>query len=67
MSRTRRQADTKDRLLAIRIPATLLDQIDQYVSRMRGDVPWATTTRSDAVRWLLTNALKQHDLGPREP
>lgn len=64
MPRRTQAVDTKDRLLAIRLPGDLLRQIDEYVARMRVEVPWATTTRSDAVRWLLTNALRQHeDLG----
>ncbi len=66
MSRAKREVDSKDRLLAIRIPASLLSQIDTYVDRMRTNVPWASTTRSDAVRWLLTNALRHHDLAPRD-
>jgi hypothetical protein len=53
-----RQAEIKDTLLAVRMPMTLMQQIDQQVDAMRSEAPWVTMTRSDAVRWLLGIALE---------
>lgn len=60
----RPEETAKDRLLAIRLPAQLLASIDAFVERMQAEVPWATTTRSDAVRWLIMKALEQQGLPP---
>jgi Arc/MetJ-type ribon-helix-helix transcriptional regulator len=54
-----RVREVKERLLAVRIPQSLLDELDQQLERMNKEAPWVQMTRSDAVRWLLTLALRQ--------
>lgn len=44
-------------LIAFRLPADLLARVDAYAARLQGQTPWATVTRSDAVRALLTQGL----------
>lgn len=50
--------EVKERLLAVRIPQSLLDELDLQLDRMNKEAPWVQMTRSDAVRWLLTLALR---------
>lgn len=47
--------------LAFRVPASVLDQIDQYVTFMAEQSPGLVPTRSDAVRVLLAQALSAHE------
>ena len=54
-----RAREVKERLLAVRIPQSLLDELDHQLERMNKEAPWVQMTRSDAVRWLLTLALRQ--------
>jgi hypothetical protein len=49
--------ESKERLLAVRIPESLMRELDKHVAAMHGEAPWAHMTRSDAVRWLLGIAL----------
>ncbi len=51
-------AETKGKLLAVRVPDSLLDEIDKLLEVMHAEAPWVQMTRSDAVRWLLSVALK---------
>ena len=53
--------EPKDRLLAIRLPASLERTLDEFCERMRLEIPWVRMTRSDAVRWLLAAQLKQDE------
>lgn len=55
---TPKPREVKERLLAVRIPQSLLDELDEQLARMSQDAPWVQMTRSDAVRWLLTLALR---------
>ncbi len=50
--------ETKEKLLAVRVPERLIDALDGHLAEMRAEVPWVSMTRSDAVRWLLELALK---------
>ena len=50
--------ELKERLLAIRLPASLYARLDEFCETMRIEVPWVRMTRSDAVRWLLTVQLQ---------
>jgi hypothetical protein len=50
--------ETKERLLAVRVPERLLAALDEHLASMRAEVPWVSMTRSDAVRWLLDVALR---------
>ena len=51
------KAPTKQTQLAIRLPAELIDRLDQHAERMNRDHPGLGATRADAVRTLLTAAL----------
>jgi hypothetical protein len=55
----RPRPEAKSRLLAVRLPASLIAAIDVQVEAMRMESPWVSLTRSDAVRWLLQIALEQ--------
>lgn len=51
--------EAKERLLAVRLPQSLLDSIDEQVATMRNEVPWVQMTRSDVVRWILAAGLER--------
>lgn len=60
LGRTRRgDVNAKDHLLAVRVPAWLLAELDAHAKRMKAAAPWAAPTRSDAARWLLEGAIKR--------
>ena len=67
--KTSSSREVKERLLAVRIPQTLLDQLDDQLEKMKQGAPWVEMTRSDAVRWLLTLALRslESGKGPTRP
>jgi hypothetical protein len=48
-------------LSAFRLPPELLARVDAYAQRLQEQTPWATVTRSDAVRALLAQALDAVD------
>jgi hypothetical protein len=52
--------EPKERLLAIRIPQSLLESIDEHVELMRVEIPWVHMTRSDVVRWMLTASIDRY-------
>ena len=52
--------------LLVRVPASLLAQIDAHRGRLQGDYPWITVNRSDAARDLLMTAV-QACAGDPEP
>jgi hypothetical protein len=56
--------DTKGKLLAVRVPDSLLVEIDSLLGALHAEAPWVQMTRSDAVRWLLTVALKAEQQRP---
>jgi hypothetical protein len=56
----RSSREAKERLLAIRIPQSLLDSIDGHVARVRTEVPWAQLTRSDVVRWMISASIERY-------
>ena len=47
--------------IAFRIPASMLDKIDQYAAYMREQSPGLGATRTDAVRVLLAQSLTAHE------
>jgi len=53
-----RRSDTKEWLLAVRIPESLDARLDAFCESLRVEVPWVRMTRSDAVRWLLKAQLE---------
>ena len=53
----RPKSPTPKTLTAFRLPPELLTRVDAYAERLQRDTPWATVTRADAVRALLTRAL----------
>jgi hypothetical protein len=60
MPRKRRaRAGSKERLLAVRIPESLMIALNAHADALRGETPWVEMSRSDVVRWLLTRALEQ--------
>jgi hypothetical protein len=60
MSRKRApQAESKEKLLAVRIPESLMLALNAHADALRGETPWVEMSRSDVVRWLLTRALQQ--------
>ena len=48
---------TKTKLLAVRVPESLLHALDEHARVFRGGAPGIAMSRSDMVRWLLTRAL----------
>lgn len=53
--------------LAIRLPASMLKQIDDYAEFMRKQNPGLGPTRTDAVRVLLAQALTTHEKSLTKP
>lgn len=49
----------KDHLLGVRVDAELLRELDEEVKRVRSERPGCTFSRSDCVRELLWQMLKQ--------
>lgn len=62
-----RGAESKEKLLAVRIPESLMNALNAHADALREETPWVEMSRSDVVRWLLSRAL-EHELGkPSEP
>lgn len=59
------KAEAKEKLLAVRIPESLMKALNDHAEMLRGETPWVEMSRSDVVRWLLTRALEQ-ELGKQE-
>jgi hypothetical protein len=53
------RAESKEKLLAVRIPESLMHALNAHAEALRGETPWVEMSRSDVVRWLLTRALEQ--------
>jgi hypothetical protein len=51
--------ETKSEQLVVRLPASLMKQLDAYAERLREEMPGATWKRSDVARMLLVRALEQ--------
>lgn len=51
--------------MAVRVPASLLSALDQYVADCTKATPWRTVSRSDAARELLTLALARIAADPQ--
>lgn len=64
------RAESKEKLLAVRIPESLMRALNSHAEALRGETPWVEMSRSDVVRWLLTRALEQElgrdDATPRQ-
>ena len=56
--RGRPKKDSVMDTLAIRLPDNLVKQIDQYLGRLRADLPGLNISRADAIRQLLAAGLK---------
>ncbi len=52
-----RSRETKTKLLAVRVPESLLRALDDHARAFRGGAPGIGMSRSDMVRWLLSRAL----------
>ena len=48
-----------DSQLVVRLPAALVQRVDQFAERMRAELPGTRFARAEAVRVLLTRALNQ--------
>lgn len=53
------RAESKEKLLAVRIPESLMGALNAHAEALRGETPWVEMSRSDVVRWLLSRALEQ--------
>ena len=53
------RAESKEKLLAVRIPESLMNALNAHAEALRGETPWVEMSRSDVVRWLLSRALEQ--------
>ena len=53
------RAESKERLLAVRIPESLMTALNAHADALRAGTPWVEMSRSDVVRWLLSRALEQ--------
>jgi|GEM_PF-6242929 len=52
-------APGNDSQLVVRLPAALVQRVDQFAERMRAELPGTRFARAEAVRVLLTRALNQ--------
>jgi hypothetical protein len=59
--RGRPKKDTVMESLALRVPATLIDQIDDYLSILREQLPGLSISRADAVRQLIAVGLRKEN------
>lgn len=53
-----KKAETMD-LLSIRVPKGMIDELDRYTERLRGETPLLVINRTDTIRYLLARALKE--------
>lgn len=58
-SASRTPAPGNDSQLVVRLPAALVERVDQFAERMRAELPGTRFARAEAVRVLLTRALNQ--------
>jgi hypothetical protein len=58
-SETHAPAPGNDSQLVVRLPAALVQRVDQFAERMRAELPGTRFARAEAVRVLLTRALNQ--------
>ena len=58
-SDNRALAPGNDSQLVVRLPAALVQRVDQFAERMRAELPGTRFARAEAVRVLLTRALNQ--------
>ncbi len=59
------RSESKEKLLAVRIPESLMHALNAHADSLRDETPWVEMSRSDVVRWLLARALEQ-ELGKAE-
>ena len=58
-SASRTLASGNDSQLVVRLPAALVERVDEFAERMRAELPGTRFARAEAVRVLLTRALNQ--------
>jgi hypothetical protein len=58
-SANRSPATGNDSQLVVRLPAALVERVDQFAEHMRAELPGTRFARAEAVRVLLTRALNQ--------
>jgi metal-responsive CopG/Arc/MetJ family transcriptional regulator len=63
--RTSRRRPAKQ-LTFVRLPPELIDALDRFVEQRQAAQPWATVTRSDAIRQLLYQALGEDIHGSQD-
>ncbi len=44
--------------VSVRLPKVMVDEVDEFVSSLKGDMPLLNISRADGVRQLLSNAIK---------
>ena len=58
-SESRAPAPGNDSQLVVRLPAALVERVDEFAKNMRAELPGTRFARAEAVRVLLTRALNQ--------
>ena len=58
-SESRSLASGNDSQLVVRLPAALVERVDEFAEHMRAELPGTRFARAEAVRVLLTRALNQ--------
>lgn len=53
-----KKAETMD-LLSIRMPKSMIEELDRQTERLREETPLLAITRTDTIRYLLARALKE--------
>jgi hypothetical protein len=56
---SRALAPSNDSQLVVRLPAALVERVDEFAESMRSELPGTRFARAEAVRVLLTRALNQ--------
>ena len=53
-----REAEPKERLLAVRLPKRLVEALDERLASIRARTPGVAVTRSDLARYAILSALR---------
>jgi metal-responsive CopG/Arc/MetJ family transcriptional regulator len=56
----------KSKQMGLRLPQELIDRLDQYVDKLREELPGVEFTRSDAIRTLIEQGLQKAGIPSKE-
>lgn len=61
-----KKPDTME-VLSIRVPKSMIQEIDRYTERLREETPLLAINRTDTIRYLLARMLKELEKAPKRP